>query len=92
VILLVDAHEPPGLDVCVDFRCVDCRMAQQELHSAQVGATFQKVRGKGVPEGVRRNAAANACFLGVAFDAFPHALAREPLAGAIDEKCVASGA
>ena len=41
----------------VDLGRGDVGVTEHHLHGAQIGAIFQKVRGEGVPEHVRRNAA-----------------------------------
>ena len=66
-------------------------MAKQHLHGAQVRAALEQVGGKGMSERVRRNGAANARLKCVFFNHFPHVLARQSTARAVDEKLVASG-
>ena len=51
--LAVDRLEPRRIDVRVDLRGGDARMAEHLLHLPQVGAAGQQVRGKAVPQRVR---------------------------------------
>ena len=66
-------------------------MPQQNLHGTQIGAAFQKMRGKGMPEGMRRDLTADARRQRVFLDGFPDVLPREPVAGTVDEKQTAVG-
>jgi hypothetical protein len=78
VVLAVDAQQPFGLDVGVDFRGRDVGMAEQELHGAQVGPALQQVGGEAVAHGVRRDLGAHPGHEGIALDELPHGLTREP--------------
>ena len=55
--MLFDQASQPLLDdVGVDLRGRDVGVAEELLHSAQIGATLQEMAGKGVAENVRRDA------------------------------------
>ncbi len=53
MVLSVRLDQAFRLYMRIDFRCAYIGMAQQELHGTQVSAAFQKMRGKGMAEGVR---------------------------------------
>ena len=46
--------QPLARNVGVDLRRRDVRVAEQQLHHAQVGAVVEQVRGEGVAQRVRR--------------------------------------
>ena len=50
--LLMQALEPLAGNVGIDLGGGEVGMPQHDLHTAQVGAVFQQVGGKGVPQGV----------------------------------------
>ncbi len=52
---IVDLDQLFHRDVCVDLRRRKTCMAQQFLDVAQVGAAVEQVRGKAVPQAMRRN-------------------------------------
>lgn len=70
----MDAHESSRLDVCVNFSRVYGGVSEEELHRPQICAALEQMRGEGMPEGVRGDAATNACVLGVALDQLPYSL------------------
>ena len=53
----VDVPEPVAGDVRIYLRRADVRVAQQFLYHPQVRAVLQQMRGKTVPQHVRRNVA-----------------------------------
>ena len=55
VVNFVNPCEAGGLYMRIYFRGADIRMTQKKLHRAQIGPALQKVRGKGVTDGVRGN-------------------------------------
>ena len=58
-------------DVRVDLRRRDVRVTQHLLHRAQIGATFQQVGRKRVPQDMGRELVGNAKQLSVAANAVP---------------------
>jgi hypothetical protein len=55
--MLLDEPPQPLLDdMSIDLRRRDIGMAEELLHSAEVGATLQEMAGKGMAEHVRRDA------------------------------------
>ena len=48
-------HPLLGADVGVNFCCKNAFVAEHLLHNSQVGAVFNKMGGKGMAEGVRRD-------------------------------------
>jgi hypothetical protein len=48
-------HEPSAVDVGVDLRRADVRMAEQRLQHAQVRPALEQVRGEGVTQDVWRD-------------------------------------
>ncbi len=61
-------------------------MAEHLLHGAQVGPVFQKVRGKGMAQRVRRDLLGDARLAGVLLDDLPEPLPREAPAVVVDEQ------
>ena len=55
----------------VDFGCADVGMPEQLLDHPQVGAMFQQVSGKAVPQHMRRHVAANSGTAHSLFDSQP---------------------
>ena len=51
---LVDGAEGSRADMCINLRCYQALVAEQFLHAADIGAAIQEVRGKTVPQGMRR--------------------------------------
>jgi hypothetical protein len=49
--------QPVSRDVRVNFRGADARVAEQFLDHPQIRAMFQQMRGKTVPQHVRRDVA-----------------------------------
>ncbi len=47
--LVVDGAQPGDRNMGVELGGRQCRMAQELLHDAQIGATFEKVRGRAMP-------------------------------------------
>ena len=60
-------------------------MTEHRLHRTQIGAVFQQVRSKGVPQGVGRDVAADPSLPRTALDNLPEALACQSLSGAIEK-------
>src|SRR6266568_740515 len=53
--LVVDLHQPVDADVGIFLGGGERGVAEQLLNGAQVGAAFQHVGGKGMPQGMRRD-------------------------------------
>ncbi len=88
---MVYAAQAFGLHMGINFCGAYVGMAEQHLHGAQVSAALEQVRGKGMPERMRRNGAADASLKRIFFNHFPHVLARQGAARSVDEKLVACG-
>ena len=56
----MNGHEAFAGDVRVHFRCRDAGMPEQFLYDPQIGAMFQKVCGKTMPQHVRRDVTVDA--------------------------------
>src|SRR5215469_11703719 len=89
---VVNAGEMLEVKVGVDLRSRDVGVAEQLLHSAQLPARLEQVRGKGVPEQVRVHAHAKSLAPCPPGDAVLHSARPEPLAVAADEERRLSGA
>ena len=61
-------------------------MSEHFLNGMQIGAVLQKMRGKGMPECVRRDRLFDASLLLLRLDDLPEALARHPFPADIDEQ------
>jgi hypothetical protein len=48
----VDVAEAAGSDVSIDFGGGDCGVTEEFLNDAEIGAVFEQVRGKTVPQHV----------------------------------------
>jgi hypothetical protein len=53
--LLMQPLQPFAGDMGINLRGREIRMAQHDLDTAQIGAVFQQMGGKGMTESVRRN-------------------------------------
>jgi hypothetical protein len=51
----MDVSQPTVFHVRIDLSSGDICMPQHGLNDPQIGSTFQQMRGKGVPQHVRRN-------------------------------------
>ena len=56
------------IKMSIDLGSSDAFMTQHFLHGSQVGATFYKMCGKGMTEGMRRNSFCDAGFFYQVFD------------------------
>ena len=65
-------------DMRVDLRRRDVGMAEHGLDRTQVSAVFQQVRGKRMPQGMRRDVAVDPRLPGAALDNLPETLACQP--------------
>src|SRR5208283_5084880 len=83
---LVDLLQPLLHDVGIDLRRGIIGMPQHQLHGAQIGATFQEMRGKTVPQHVRCKRRAQPSLAPVGREYLPHAHAAERSAAAINEQ------
>src|SRR5208283_2215381 len=72
--------------VRVDLGGGDVGVSQHGLHAAQVGAAFQQVGGKAVPDGVRRQMLKNAGLAAMTAQQFPERLASHRSAAGSDEE------
>src|SRR5205085_4225284 len=64
----------------------DVRVAEHELHGAQIGAVFQEMRGEGMAQYVRRNVRSDACLPRVLDDLHPERLTRHRPAAVREKK------
>ena len=88
---LMHALQSLACDVGVNLCCRDIAVAEQHLHYAQVGAVVEKVRRKGVPEGMwRQGIGTDARRHSVAFDQVPEGLSRHRFAARRQEHKVAA--
>ena len=86
---MVYAAQALGLHVGINFCGAYVGMAKQHLHGTQVCAALKQVSGKGMPERMGRDGAANASLKRVFFNHFPHILTRQGTARAVDEELIA---
>jgi hypothetical protein len=63
--------QPAARHVRVNLRRVDLRMAEQFLDDSQVRSVLQQMRGKAMPQHVRRDVALDATSLDPLFDSQP---------------------
>src|SRR5690606_37607460 len=75
VVLPVQVFQALARDVRVDLGRREVAVTEQELHDPEVRAAIQEVRGKGVPQAVRRQLLLDARLLCVALDDVPERLA-----------------
>ena len=77
----------------IDLGGGEVGMAEHDLHTAQVGAVFQQMGGKGVPEGMGRDTLADTGQIGPFFDDVPEGLTTHgvPQAGEKEELVVTGG-
>src|SRR4029077_15614778 len=89
--LFVHLLQPSPRDVRVDLRRRDVGVPEHHLYGAQIGTVFQQMRGEGVPEHVRRDAAGEAGLASVLRDLHPQRLPRHrPAAIGEEEVCAAT--
>ena len=69
--------EPGVVDVRVDLRSRDTRVAEQFLHLPEVGTTGKQMRGKTVPERMRTDLRWDANPRGILLEEFPNPLAAQ---------------
>ena len=82
---VVDAGEGVEVEVRVALCGGDAAVAQQFLHSPQVCAAFQQMRGEGVPHIVRGNVLGYACQLGMLIEEAGRLPAVQPFAALAEE-------
>jgi hypothetical protein len=51
----MDVSQPAAFHVRIDLSRRDICMPQHRLNGSQIGSSFQQVRGKGMPQHVRRD-------------------------------------
>ncbi len=83
VVFPVNLLQPLSCDMSIDLGRCDIRMTEHYLKRAQVSAVFQKMSRKRMPEHVRGDVYADACFPRIEFDDFPDALPGYPFAAGI---------
>ena len=71
--------------MCINLGGADTGMTEHLLHGEQVGAAFQEVCGKAVPEGVWADALLDAVALGQLLHQEEHRLACQASASAVEE-------
>jgi hypothetical protein len=74
-----------AIDVRVDLGRRNVDVTQQLLNGGQIGPTLEQMRGKRVPQGVRGDAALNACATGGYLHEIPDTLPTDRLAARIQE-------
>ena len=84
----VEVFQALTSDMRIDLRRRQVAVAQQQLHDAQVCASIQQVRGKRMPQAVRRQFLADPGFFSIALDDVPERLARHAVAPARREQVV----
>ena len=75
-------------DMCVDLRCRNVRMPEQQLHHTQIGAMVQQMRRERMPQRMRRQRRVDAGADRVFLDQRPEHLARHRAAEAGHEQCI----
>ena len=85
----VQLFEPLARDVGINLRRRDIRMAEQQLHYAQIGAMVDEMGSEGVAQGVGRDGFADTCDDGAAFNQIPECLSRHGAAARRDKQCIA---
>src|SRR5262249_26784489 len=68
--------------------CREIAMTEQHLYDTQIRAMVQQMRGKSVPQGMRRKFLRNAGLTCVALDNVPESLTRHPIASPRREQIV----
>ena len=69
----------PGLqDVRINLCCPDIAVSEHRLYAAQIGASFQEVRCKGVPQHMRAEILKNTSRFAVPSNELPEPLASHP--------------
>src|SRR2546423_14152333 len=76
MVLLVHPLQASARDVRVDLRRGDVGVAEHHLHGAQIGAMFEQMRGKRMPQHVRRDVRGDAGVAGMLDDFHPERLPR----------------
>ena len=71
--LLVNRAQVFPIHVGIDLGGAEVGVSQHLLHGTEVGAAFEEMSGKAVPEGVGRDPAGDAGFVGDALDDAPGA-------------------
>src|SRR5215210_2747756 len=86
MILLVYLSQVLPVDVCINLRRRDVRVAEHLLDSAEVCTALEQMRREGVPQRVWRNGLGDSGVLDVAAEDLPCAHARERLAARVEKK------
>src|SRR6476660_3395128 len=84
--LLVNLPQILAVDMRVDLRRRDVRVAEHLLHGAKVGAALQKMRRERMPQGVRRDVLLYAGRFHVPAEDLPGTHAAERTSGGIQEQ------
>src|SRR4029077_7436177 len=77
--------ESCAIDVGVNLRRGNIRMAQHRLYGAKIGAALEQMGGKRMTQGVRRDPFLDTGCQRITADQFPESLARQRASRAIDK-------
>src|SRR3989454_8998444 len=84
--VLVDLSQPLAVDVRVDLRRRDVRMAEHDLHGSQIGAPLQKMRREGVAQHMRAEPGSQTDGAAMLLENFPEPLPAHRAAAVVEKE------